>query len=72
MISMAAAGNGTPTSSSVTPIRPASRTISRLSAAHASTQPPAMACPLIAATTGFGCENTVASMVLSAGRNLRI
>src|SRR5262245_55163680 len=71
MISMATGGNGTPTRSSVTPMRPPSRSISRLSAAHASMQPPAMAWPLIAATTGAGWEKTVASIVLSAGRNLR-
>ncbi len=58
-----------PTSSSVTPIRPASRPIRRRSAAQASTQPPAMAWPLIAATTGFGCEKTVASSELSSGKN---
>jgi hypothetical protein len=72
MISMAAAGNGTPTRSSVTPIRPASRAMMRLSAAQASTQPPATAWPLIAATTGLGWEKTVASMVPRAGRNSRI
>ena len=38
---MATGGNATPTRSSVTPMRPASRAISRLSAAQASTQPPA-------------------------------
>jgi hypothetical protein len=53
-------------------MRPPSRAISRLSAAHASTQPPAMAWPLIAATTGAGWEKTAANMVLSAGKNLRM
>src|SRR5262245_66565812 len=72
MISMATGGNATPTRSSVTPMRPASRAISRLSAAQASTQPPAMAWPLIAATTGLGCENTAANIALSAGRNSRM
>jgi hypothetical protein len=60
-------GNGTPTSSSVSPIVPAD--ISRTSQAAASTQPPAMACPLIAATTGRGWSNTASSASLSAGRN---
>ncbi len=54
MISNAMAGNGTPTRSSVTPMRPLSVAISRRSAAQASTQPPAIAWPLSAATTGFG------------------
>src|SRR5207249_1311699 len=40
MISMAAGGNGTPTRSSVTPMRLPLPAITRLSAAHASTHPP--------------------------------
>ena len=51
-ISTAAGGNGTPTLSSARPIVP--RDISRRSHAAASTQPPAIAWPLIAATTGPG------------------
>ena len=54
------------------PDPPASRAMMRLSAAQASTQPPATAWPLIAATTGLGWEKTVASMVPRAGRNSRI
>src|SRR6516162_3432149 len=54
MISIAIEENGTPTSSSVTPIRPPSCAMRRRSAAQASTHPPPIACAFIAATTGFG------------------
>ena len=48
-----------PTVSSVTPMRKSPRAAIRLSAQHSSTQPPAIAWPLTAATTGFGKKNTV-------------
>src|ERR1700753_2761907 len=51
-ISRAATGDGAPTASSVRPIVPPD--ISRTSAHMANTHPPAIACPLIAATTGAG------------------
>ena len=43
MISSGTTGNGTPTSNSGIPMRPGSRAISRASAAHTMTQPPAIA-----------------------------
>src|SRR4051812_18155217 len=55
-ISSADIGNIAPTASSVSPIVPAD--ISRMSAAIAKTQPPAMAWPLTAATTGAGWSKT--------------
>ena len=42
----------------------------RASAAQASTQPLAIACPLIAATTGFGKQNSVAKRRRNAGRKV--
>jgi hypothetical protein len=66
MISTAMTGNGTPTSSSVSPIVPAD--IRRTSQAAAMMQPPASACPLTAATTGRGWSNTARNIALSAGR----
>jgi hypothetical protein len=51
-ISSATTGKGTPTTSSLRPIVPPD--MNRTSEAIANTQPPAMACPLMAATTGAG------------------
>jgi len=65
MISKASAGNGTPTSISVTPMRPPSFAMMRRSAQQASTQPPAMAWPLIAAPNS---ERTDPSMSVTASR----
>jgi len=50
--SSATAGNGTPTSSSVTPARPGPSAMTAQSAAADRMNPPAIACPLTAATTG--------------------
>src|SRR5581483_3188853 len=71
MISSGTVGNGTPTRSSGMPMRPLPRAITRWSAAAARMQPPAIAWPFTAATTGFGQTNTSRSAAPSAGRNWR-
>ena len=69
-ISSADVGKGTPTASSARPIRPPD--ISRTSQASASTQPPAIACPLTAATVGRGWSNTARNIRDSAVRNCSV
>ena len=65
---MAIRGNGTPTRSSGTPIRPLPSAITVWSAQAASTQPPAIACPFNAATIGLPSSNAARNMSVSAGR----
>ena len=67
-ISRADAGKATPTESSITPIFEPSAA-NRTSQAHARRQPPATACPLIAATVGLGKAKSVASVSPSATMN---
>ena len=66
--SSATRGNGTPTLSSGTPMRPLPSAMNTVSAHAASTQPPAMACPFTAATIGFGSSNAALNISDSAGR----